>query len=320
MPRYPVSLSLILCLALVAGCTSMRSASDAEETSSSASNGAKQNNGNGMKTYREVITDAMETDEGLFTLHRDKEKLFFEIPDSLLGREVLLVSRIAKMPQNMTFGGAGMKARSQQVVRWERHYDRLLLRHVSYEGVASDTLPVYQAVRNNHFEPVLATFDIATRSEDSTASVVEVTRFFTDDVPLLGPMSQSQRQQFEVRRFDGDRSFITSARSFPENVEVRHILSYAATNPPDDGDTGTISVEMNQSMILLPADPMMPRLHDPRVGYFTVQQIDYGSDRQTADTRSFITRSRSRRAWTPAKRRRSGAASMQRWRAPGTPS
>ncbi len=272
----------------------MRSASEPEAATppASASNSARNGNGNGdgMKAYDEVITDDMETDDGLFTLHREQEKLYFEIADSLLGREVLLVSRIAKMPQNMRFGGAGMKARSQQVVRWERQYDRLLLRHVSYEGVASDTLPVYQAVRNNYFEPILAAFDIETRSEDSTTSVIEVTDLFAGDVPLISPLSQNQRQQFEVRRFDGDRSFITSARSFPENVEVRHILSYVSTNPPDDGATGTISVEMNQSMILLPADPMMPRNADPRVGFYTVQQIDYGSDRQTADTKSFITR------------------------------
>ena len=163
------------------------------------------------------------------------------------------------------------------------------LRIVSYENVADEELPIYQAVRNSNFEPILHSFEIETENEDSTAVVIDVTDLFTSDVPALG-LQQFRRESYRVRRLDGDRTFITSAKSFPRNIEVRHVLSYEAAEPPSNSSTGTISLEMNQSMILLPEEPMQPRLCDRRVGFFSVRLTDYGRDAQKAEERCFVTR------------------------------
>src|ERR1700744_5505323 len=48
------------------------------------------------KPYAQVITDKAITHNGLFKTHRVDDRYFFEIPDSLLGRDILVVSRIAK--------------------------------------------------------------------------------------------------------------------------------------------------------------------------------------------------------------------------------
>jgi hypothetical protein len=93
-----------------------------------------------------------------------------------------------------------------------------------------------------------------------------------------------------VRRLDRARTFISSAKSYPENIEVRHVLTYEAGEPPSNGSSNSISLEMNQSMILLPADPMQPRLCDRRVGFFSVELTDYGRDAQKAEERCYITR------------------------------
>jgi hypothetical protein len=249
----------------------------------SASDGA----GNGdLKPYAEVITADAVSDEGLFTVHEVDGEWFYEIPVARMGEEFLLVTRVAKTPDGAGYGGS--KANTS-VVRWEHRDDRVLLRLVSYENVADTTLPVYEAVRNSNFEPVIHTFDVEAMSPDSSAAVIEVTPLFTDDVPLLG-LPSFRRSQYEVRRVDGERTFVNYARAFPTNVEVRRTLTYVANDPPSNGAAGTLSMEMHHSMLELPDDPMEPRLCDPRVGFFSVRQVDYGLDTQRATQRCYVTR------------------------------
>lgn len=244
----------------------------------------------GPKPYDKVVTKDAKSDKGLFTTHEVNGKFYFEIPDSLLEREVLLVSRIAGTVQGLNFGGAGMKSRPQQVIRWQKMGDKLLLRSVSHNSVANEELPIYKSVKNNNFEPIIKAFNIAAYSKDSTSSVVDVTKLFTSDVAMIGPLSQGQRRRFGVRRLDGQRSMIMRMASYPQNVEVRHVLTYDASKLPANSLTNTLSLEMSQSFVLLPKEPMQPRLFDRRVGYFSVSQYDYGLDEQKAAVRSFITR------------------------------
>jgi len=253
----------------------------------------------GMKPYDQVIPESAETDEGLFTVHTVGEDLFYEIPLDRLGRDMILQSRVAKTAEGIGFGG---EQTDFSVIRWDRIEDRILLRRLSYENVAPDSLPIYQAVQASNFEPIVASFEIQAMSPDSSAAVVEVTDLFTDDIPLLG-LQKSRRESFGVRRVDQDRTFVLWARSYPENVEVRRILTYEATEPPSNSPANTISLETNHSMVLLPEEPMQPRLLDERVGFFSVEQTDYGLDKQRAETRRFITRWRLEPSDTAAFRR-----------------
>lgn len=240
-------------------------------------------------TYAEVIEDA-ESDEGLFTVHRKDEDYLFEIPDSLLGRDMLLISRIASKMDGMGgFQSAGA-ATNRQMVRFERRGDRIMLRKHSGVAVADDTLAIAASVEANYFPPILESWEIEARGPDSTSSVIDMTEFFGGDTPHLSGLSPAQRRAYGVRRLDADRSFISRVRSYPLNVNVRHTLTYDASSPPTDEAANTVSLEMNQSLVLLPAEPMRPRYSDPRVGYFTVSRINYGLDEQKAATETFIRR------------------------------
>ncbi len=277
---------LALVLLPLGGC---RTAQPTASPSEAPSNRARSNGSDdGMKPYAEVVPEDAVHDDGLFTAHwvKDGEQLLYEIPDSLLSREMLLVSRIARTAENVGYGG--QKANTQ-VVRWERHADFVLLRAVSYNSVASDSLPIYQAVRNATFEPIIARFDVKALARDSAGVVIDVTDLFTKDTPVLG-LGQSARERFKVRRLDPARSFLVRAASYPENLEVRTVLTYEATEAPANSSTGTLSFEMNHSMVLLPEVPMQPRLFDQRVGYFTIQQTDYGVPAQRAEERRYVTR------------------------------
>lgn len=245
---------------------------------------------NGIKPFEEVITKEAKSDEGLFNVHWVGEKLYFEIPDSLLSTDLLLVSRIEGRPRDLSpYTPAGSKANTQ-VVQWQRQRSKVLLRVMSYNSVADEELPIYQSVRDNNFEPVLSSFPIKAFGQDSTSIVIDVTDLFMSDVPAIGGLSSGNRSRFRVRGIDKQRSFIDTARSFPINVEVTHTQTFRAGDPPADSRTQTISLRMNQSMILLPKDPMMPRIADERVGWFTVEQVNYGSDALKADKVEYIRR------------------------------
>jgi len=238
-----------------------------------------------IQSYDKIINSRAKTDDGLFRVHRIDDRYFFEIPDSLLGREVLAVTRIAKTAAGIGYGGEEINT---QVVRWQRHEKKVYLRSVSYNNVANDSLPIALSVRNSNFEPIIAVFDIKSFSRDS-AIVFDVGNLLLKDVPAFG-LDENRRKQFKVINLDETRTYIESIRSFPINVEARNVVTYKASEPPSNSQVGAISLEINTSFILLAKKPMMPRIMDKRVGYYSISQRDYGSDEQRVDTRNYISR------------------------------
>ncbi|SNR78262.1 zinc-dependent metalloprotease [Lutibacter flavus] len=240
-----------------------------------------------IEPYSKVVTKEAKTDEGLFKIHFVDDKYLFEIPDSLLKREMLMVTRIAKnTSNNRSFGG--QKA-NVQVLRWQKKDKKILLRVVSHKIVADEELPVHEAVVNSNFEPVLFTFPIKAFSDDKTATVIDATELFSTDVKALG-LPEYVRKGYKITRLEANKSFIDSFNSYPLNIEVRHVKTYAASAPPSNSSTGTVSVEMSNSMILLPKEPMKRRIFDERVGWFTTSQTDYGSEAQKSEKVTFLDR------------------------------
>ena len=236
--------------------------------------------------YDKVITKKAKTDEGLFKVHQLDEKYFYEIPDSLLEREMLMVTRIAKTASGIGFGGG---KQNTQVLRWQKKGKKILLRVVSHSVVAADSLPIHEAVVNSNFEPILYAFPIKAFSKDSTATVIDVTELFTKDVKALG-FPARRRKRYKISRLDAGRSYIEGIKSYPLNIEARHVKTYNASAPPSNSSTGSISLEMSNSMILLPKEPMKRRMYDERVGWFARGQVDYGLDAQKSKTVRFLDR------------------------------
>lgn len=250
----------------------------------------------GIKPYEEVITEEAVTQEGVFKVHRIKDKLFYEIPKSELGKEFVLVSRIAKNAPGVGYGGQKLGTR---VVRWDREEDRVLLRSVSYSIVASEDLPVSRAVGAANNPVIVRAFNVRAEGPDDS-SVIEVSDLYTTDVFEL-----SAKTRLQARGMDAKRSFLGRVTAFPRNIEVRATHTY--TKPADSTgsqnrrpaprsrfrrgmDPGSASVVLHHSMVKLPENPMKPRLYDERVGYFSVQQYDYGREEHRAEERRYITR------------------------------
>jgi hypothetical protein len=238
------------------------------------------------KTFEDIITKEAITDKGLFNIHKVKEKYYYEINDTLFGREMLMVTRIAKTASGLGFGGG---KQNTQVLRWQKKDNKILLRVVSHNVVASDSLPVNEAVLNSNFEPILYSFKIESKGIDSTSTLIEVTKLFSEDVKPLG-FPQSRRKGYKISSLNSKKSFIESIKSYPENIESRHVKTYNSSSPPSNSSTGTISLEINNSMILLPKVPMKRRYFDQRVGWFARSQVDYGLDVQESKSLKYLDR------------------------------
>ena len=234
------------------------------------------------KTYEEIITKDAITDDGLFKVHKVKDKYYYEIADSLLGRDMLMVTRIVKMATELPLNRHKM---SEQVLKWEKFDNNIFLKQASYSKFANDSLPISIAVSNSNFEPIISSFKIAVENKENNSHVIDVTSLYKSDIKIFG-FPQSSRKGYKITSLDSKLSFIESIRSFPLNIETKHIKTYKSSNSRN----GQISMVLNNSMILLPKDPMKRRYFDERVGWFTSTQTDYGIDNQEAETVRYLDR------------------------------
>ncbi len=233
----------------------------------------------GLKAYSLVIGPSARTRFGLFITHRVGDTLYFEIPKAQLNRDMLLVGRFARTATDVARTGDEF---TQRVLRWERQENRILLRAVSHEITADSALPIYRAVVESNYPPVVAIFPIETFGADS-APVIDVTRLYTTSVPeFVGARGN----------LDERRSFIERVAPFPNNIEIE--ATQTAT-PEAEGRTGPIpavSIVAHWSMIRLPEPAMRPRFFDERVGYYSVSRTDFGLSGARAATLRYIARFR----------------------------
>jgi hypothetical protein len=250
------------------------------------------------RPYKSVITDKAFTRAGLFKVHRVDDHYFFEIPDSLLGREILVVARIAKAGAEVRSadGYAGDQIGST-VIRFEKGpANRIFLRKISYNTYSPDsTKAMYQAVQRSNIQAIAAAFNIAAYSPDKDASVIDVTDYINSDSEIFFFGSPQAKQRWRMGNIFADRSYIDNIRSFKTNIEIATVKTYAQTAAQQLGgrggaptpaigggnaSTGAVTVELNTSMLILPKMPMHPRYFDPRVGYFTVGYTDFDANPQ----------------------------------------
>jgi hypothetical protein len=243
--------------------------------------------------YDKVITKDAVTKEGLFKVHKVKDKYYYEIPKNEIDKQYLWVTQIARTTVGVGYGG---QALGRRVVRWERNENKIHLRNVNYSVVADPSLPIARAVQAANNDTIIMTFPVAAWGPND-AAVIEVTRLFNTDLFEL-----SARQRLNATAMDASRSYIERISPYPENIEAEATHTYTRIAPPAGApqpanpfaaagmSPGSATVVLHHSMVKLPENPMMPRLFDERVGYFSVATMDYGRTEQKATERRFITR------------------------------
>lgn len=244
-----------------------------------------------IKPYKEIITGKAVTDEGVFAVHKIEDKYYLEIPDNKLKKEFLLVSRLTKAAAGMRSGTTGYAGDqiSQNVISFEKGPEnKIFMRSISYVDYAKDTTSqMYASVNRNNAQAIVETLDIKAFNKDKKTSVVEITPLINLDNGLFS-FDARLKKDFKVGALQKDKSYINFVKSFPTNIEINTTKTFLKTlgdfKPLPGRDkpeiSGNYTVEINTSLVLLPADKMQSRYFDPRVGYFTVGYTDFDLDPQ----------------------------------------
>ena len=250
--------------------------------------------------YDKVITKKAISATGFFKVHKVEDKYFFEINDSILNRDILIVNRIAKGAAGgrvSTLGYGGDQI-GKSVIQFEKGpNNKVFLRSISHAEISSDTTAdgMFRALMNSNVQPLEASFAIAAFAKDSSV-VFDVTDYIDGDNDILFFDSRVKRSLNLTGQLR-DRSYIQELKAFPMNIEIRTLKTYMKSPPPVPGGNPMMSggaspatYELNSSLVLLPKDPMKPRYFDPRVGFFATGNIDFDANPQGVKRISMATR------------------------------
>lgn len=261
---------------------------------------AKQNI-NGLKPYAQVITPKAKSSFGFLTVHKVDNNYFFEIPDSMLNRDILIVNRISKAPTSRQKSRVGYPGDilGSKVIRFEnKDNKRILVREYSYRERSENKDGMFQSVRNSNTQPIVANFGIETIKKDSLTRnyVINVSVFLQKENPLFS-FDADSKEYIGLLNMVGEGTYIDTLKAFPKNIEISTTVTYQSKKGMSNVgflETGSpripLTYELNSSMVLLPEIPMKARLFDPRVGYFTVGYTDFDSNPQGIEYKKLITR------------------------------
>ncbi len=255
---------------------------------------------NGPKSFGELITKKAVSQKGVFNVHFQDDKYYFEIPDSLLGRELLAVTRFSKVAGGASRYG-GEEVNEQSLLFEKAPGQRIFMRVVTLISKADSTQTISKAVKNSYLDPIVASFDIKAFGKDSTTSLIDVTDLFKGDNQVVS-LTSSEKRSFNLTALASDRSYIESIKSYPINLEVRTVKTYSASSAmsgspmgggssiPAAMNAGAVTFELNTSIRLLPKVPMNARLFDSRVGFFADKYVQYSDDQQKVENQVFAVR------------------------------
>lgn len=251
---------------------------------------------NKEKSFSELIPKDAITQKGLFNVHQVGEKYFFEIPDSLLNREILVVTRFIKTPSGARNYG-GEKIAENTIIFEKGPTDNIFLRIATLVSAANEDDAISKAVNNSNITPILEAFEIRASNKKKNAHLIEMTSFLNSENPLLA-LSNQQKDAYRLLGIEKDKSYINEINSFPLNTEIKTVKTYKAKSSkekrkkqlPAAVQAGVVTLEINNSFILLPKEPMQKRYFDARVGYFASSYLEYGDDQQKVDKNTYIHR------------------------------
>ena len=259
------------------------------------------------KDAQEDTAAVVPAKEGLFGVANKENDWYFEIPDDLLGKRILAVTRF--VTNTVGSGEYGGEEVNEAMVYWEKAPNGNLLLRADVLGIkAPDDDIIARAVAVSSENPIIASFK--PEKGGSYGTRIKVNSLFEDDVQVFSLNAMSKRQ-YNLAALKRDATYLTSIRTYPINTEVTVTKTYAynaqAPGAPGAGGpggpggpmanmlpagmaTGAVTLQLNTSFLLLPEEPMQPRMFDPRVGYFADGYTKFADDQQSVEELTFICR------------------------------
>ena len=250
-----------------------------------------------QKKYEEMMKNPLiKTQDGVFKVHRIEDKVYFEIPESKYGKMFLWQAEIAELPKALGYPGT---AAGTKTIRFVRKDKKVQIKDVDVSTRhTGDDKSVKYGVELNSVEPILMTYDIYAEAPDKSV-VIDMTSFYNSDP-----------QDFSVRGaipgamgVDSGKTSIDRIKAFPKNIEVRTQMTFMMAKGAGGGNpfagggasgynSSRATTTVHYSLVQLPETPMMGRLKDSRIGFFTTGFTVFGTDERRAMDVEYIQRYR----------------------------
>lgn len=240
--------------------------------------------------YLKTIKEGGSVREGLFTVRHIKSDWYLEIPDSLLGRMMLAVTRFASVPQEFKMVTGEEVNRS--AVYFEQYGDKtIFLREYVQSQYAKPENRIAISLKQSTTDPIVWKFDVIGRNPETHAQLINITKWLMGENKVTN-FSSSDRTILGIGSVQSDRTFIDTIKTYPINVEIASLRTYGmSSGRVPAAKTGAATLSLNTSLVLLPREPMQPRYADERVGYFNSKITEF-SDDETSNHEAIIMRYR----------------------------
>ncbi|SEA63694.1 zinc-dependent metalloprotease [Pedobacter hartonius] len=245
------------------------------------------------RPYKEVVPATAKTMKSFITVHVVADRYLFEIPDSMMKRDILIVSRVDKGPAGTVkpaseIGYAGDEA-GRAVIAFEKiPGDKVAMRSLIFDQFSNDTTQngLSRTLSGNSSQTILGTFPVKALHNEANSTVIDVTDFINGD---NGAFSFSMPSRNNLGGLFPDRSYINNMYAFPNNIEIKSVKTYFA-KPSAGAILPPVSYELNNSLVLLPNDLMKPRLADPRIGFLSNAYVDFDTNPYGVSATKYILR------------------------------
>lgn len=241
----------------------------------------------GLQAYEKIIKESSKNKVGLFTVSQVDTKYYFQIPDSLFNRYMLVVTRYLSTPEGIGIFG-GEKANEQTIYFEKGANNTVFLRSLQYrQDVKNADSMLAKALAGSNENPIVAAFPVKTTNPTTGDVVIEVTDAFKKDNAMFS-LESKEKTEKKLTSLADDKSFIESIDTYPINIEVKTTKTYTNST----ASSGSVTLRLNTSIVLLPKTPMRKRFADERVGFFANKYVLFDDDEQRAQTKYIIQRYR----------------------------
>ena len=241
--------------------------------------------------FATVIRDAKKTD-GLFMLYQKDEKVWIELKPGDFDKPFFLSPKVTSgIGESSLYGGLYDTA---QVIQFRRIHNQVQMIALNTRFIAKPGSPEARAIAQAFSPSLLSSAPVVSQPHPEAKSVlVELNGLFLNDMLAVG--TDLQRTYRQSYGFDMRNSAITRLRGTAGQVSLEVLAHYATgsiavpqpgslpgapvpTVPRSLPDARSLFMTIQYAIAKLPDETMAARKPDPRIGYFTSHQADFGDD------------------------------------------
>lgn len=237
--------------------------------------------------FEKIASESNLVSRGMFNVYAQNGKYYFEIPVSLLQRDMLVVNKLQRVPFELNDAGVNRGTNYEtQMIRfeWNKEEKKIRVRQSRPLPESPENDAITRSVRDNFISPLIADFKLEACNADSTAVIIQINDIYDGSETSINNVFDNINLGTSAIK---DLSRIMSIKAFPNNIVATSELT---TKVREGMSAVNVTVEVSSSLVLLPEKPMMGRLDDPKVGYFTKDLLYFSDSQQKTEEKKYITR------------------------------